>query len=191
MAVLAIAVTGGAVAAFASSDQGTSPDTLASPPARVAGNYSVLRAAKSASDAVPADVAKGFAPSTLDNAHQLRTQLSRGRSWLASTVDGGICLIIELGAAGCQNADNAGRGIVEALGGAGGGPDFKDGEVLIYGVVPDGVTNATLYLKSGESQSLKVVGNAISADVMGPTERVEYTDAAGALVTIPAPSYTG
>jgi hypothetical protein len=192
VAVCLLAVAAGAVGAVASVRHGHQTSRQPRAHASAATYYSTLRAALAPAEAVPAGLAKGLPTSTVSKAHLLQTQVSRGRAWLAPSAAGGVCLIIEMGAASCQDDPaQAAQGTVEAVGGAGGGPDFKDGEVLIYGVVPDGVDTVRLTLKSGVSQTLAVAGNAFSADVMGPTEDVEYTDATGTAHRLPAPSYTG
>lgn len=193
VALALLGVTAGAVAAVAKVSSGSDTTAPSRASTALAANYAALREAVGTQPeaAVPSNLAHGLPAGTVENARLLRTQVSRGRSWLATTDQGSICLIIELGATGCQDRAQSAQGMVEALGGAGGGPDFKDGQVLIYGVVPDGVKTATLYMKSGASQTLQVSDNAISADVMGPTDRVEYTNTTGRLVSIPAPSYTG
>jgi hypothetical protein len=153
--------------------------------------FSALHAPYDPADALPAKIATGLTAEATASARLVQTQVSRGRFWIAAKGDG-LCVAAEIGASACINDPaKAAEGTAMTVGGAGGGPGFKDGEVVVYGVVPDGVRSVELYLKDGTHATYSVLGNAWTADVMGPTDYALYVDNVGTTHRLPVVSYTG
>ncbi len=92
----------------------------------------------------------------------------------------------------CGGARTLTVGVAQTSGaGPQGNEFFKPGEVVVFGLVPDGVPEVVLDLGDGSSDHVKVEDNAFHASELQPVERIWYPGADGRPVTLGGPSWDG
>jgi hypothetical protein len=164
--------------------------------------YAIFRRARTDADAMltgpqlEKDDPAGMDPS---EARLARSDEPGWRVWAIPAADG-ICvggLPPSMGsgygpASVCGGAETIADGVV-ATSGAGpkGNRFFRPDEVVVFGLVPDGVAEVVIDLRDGASQRFPVKDNAFHADLAQPTRDVWYRDGDGNVHRLGGASWDG
>jgi hypothetical protein len=155
------------------------------PSAAGLGTLGVLRRAQTTADAVPSGVTAGLTEGVFSGAFGANVALARrvggltaGSAWVVPG-DGSVCLIAASagdpnGGATCASSAIVAAGGLEMEAGTHRAP----GVVFVAGVAPDGVSQVTLHLSGGASQTLTVRDNVYMAEVHGAVAATTFAGAA-------------
>jgi hypothetical protein len=166
--------------------------SVQSVPAAEAHAFGVLRRDRDSGDALPPGLQQmgaTFAEKFSANpglARKLSFASSAHDAWVVPG-DGGICIADNVGGT-CASTARAEAGHLVMT--ESGGPNQDPGEVVVVGLVPDGVTQVSLHLRGGATKPLAVNDNAFYAKVTGGTDTIEF-DGPNGHVSSDAGSYDG
>jgi hypothetical protein len=176
LSALAIAglIAGGVVAAASgdSSTRSAPPAPSQYPTDQVAlSSFSVLNAAPTAGDTLPAELHPDSLPVDASTSRRLAAS-SAGKAWVTGDAKL-VCISAELTAGGataaCDATTTAEGGFAMTSG------DASQGSVLVTGLVPDGASDITITMKNGKTLPVENDGNGFSVAVDGQTTNWSFT----------------